>query len=369
MDDVPLVGGLGNEDVESTRPAYARAVGSAPTAAEVQYPDELLVNAEDGESQPLAMGIKTRKPRTTKNQKAKDVPEQNSLVAFTYDKRWLSRFPPTLMHQLYISSEPFRHFKVDSPDFLVIFQQTFDLAFPNIDHTFVKGDSHLGKAQDHIKAKRSILASDIFKSVLKFFKQDKFGKDAIAEYALHALRNDGPAWYSKPTPLTQTGKIHLKYVKPDGLYESLFTLPFAIKFLRLCNASLWTPEISPTAPPIGLYSLITLAVEHAFHAFSAAATAHVQSATSGLGSLTQDQVLNLDAIAPPAFSQAKYCRELGTIRNSKVLKISQNRWSAILSSTNKAIAKSAPQALEPADEEILSAYCHGACVTSSPSKA
>ena len=57
------------------------------------------------------------------------------------DKRWIQSFLPTLMHMLYISHEPFKHFKPTSAEFHQIVQTAFDLAYSNVDHELDEDDT------------------------------------------------------------------------------------------------------------------------------------------------------------------------------------------------------------------------------------
>ena len=58
------------------------------------------------------------------------------------------------------------------------------------------------QAFDRLKAKRSLIASDVLKAVKKFFEDDQFtDQSQVKKYAWWALRPDGPAYQADPTPI------------------------------------------------------------------------------------------------------------------------------------------------------------------------
>jgi hypothetical protein len=43
---------------------------------------------------------------------------------------WKNRFLPTLTHALWVSPEPFKHYRQQASEFLAIIQEVFDISFP-----------------------------------------------------------------------------------------------------------------------------------------------------------------------------------------------------------------------------------------------
>jgi len=64
-------------------------------------------------------------------------PKMDDLLS---DPRWTGVFLPSLVHALYVSCKPFKHFKAKAPEFLKIVQQTFNLSYPVIDLTLKATD-------------------------------------------------------------------------------------------------------------------------------------------------------------------------------------------------------------------------------------
>jgi hypothetical protein len=66
------------------------------------------------------------------------------------DPRWTGVFLPSLVHALYVSSKPFKHFKMKAPEFLQIIQKIFDLSYPEIDLALKSSDELVKKVRNII---------------------------------------------------------------------------------------------------------------------------------------------------------------------------------------------------------------------------
>ena len=80
----------------------------------------------------------TNTSKTIKQSKAKNDSsdgEDGKMDAYTArwieEAAWKKIFLPSLYHALFISEKPFLNFQLDSPKFLKIVQDVFDLAYPN----------------------------------------------------------------------------------------------------------------------------------------------------------------------------------------------------------------------------------------------
>ncbi|KAK7021757.1 hypothetical protein VNI00_017305 [Paramarasmius palmivorus] len=83
------------------------------------------------------------------------------------------------------------------------------------------------------------------------------------QYCTWALRNDGPAIYSTPTPSSCTAKPGTPgYQYPDGMFESFFI----VQAMRRCSASIQSSKVD-FGRPIGAVATVASAVERAFHHF------------------------------------------------------------------------------------------------------
>ena len=71
-------------------------------------------------------------------------PKMGDLLA---DPRWTSVFLPSLAHALYVSRNPFKHFKTKAPGFLEIVQKIFNLSYPEIDLVLKSNDELVNKVR------------------------------------------------------------------------------------------------------------------------------------------------------------------------------------------------------------------------------
>jgi hypothetical protein len=68
---------------------------------------------------------------------------------WTTQPRWRTTFLPTLHHALFISQNPFLHFRLESSEFLPIIQQVFNVSFPDIQYTLHNVDLLLKEVSNH----------------------------------------------------------------------------------------------------------------------------------------------------------------------------------------------------------------------------
>lgn len=84
-----------------------------------------------------AMQAKVEQEGNVIHQMEATAPKMDDLLR---DPRWTDIFLPSLVHALYVSHKPFKHFKAKAPEFLKIVQQTFNLSYPEIDLTLKAAD-------------------------------------------------------------------------------------------------------------------------------------------------------------------------------------------------------------------------------------
>ncbi|KAK7045898.1 hypothetical protein VNI00_007329 [Paramarasmius palmivorus] len=102
---------------------------------------------------------------------------------------------------------------------------------------------------------------DVVKMYLKDTYIDKVEEQT--QYCTWALRNDGPALYSSPTPSSCTAKPGTPgYQYPDGMFESFFI----VQAMRKCSTSIQSSKVD-FGHPIGAVSAVAAAVERAFRHF------------------------------------------------------------------------------------------------------
>ncbi|KAF8257927.1 hypothetical protein EI94DRAFT_1708464, partial [Lactarius quietus] len=95
------------------------------------------------------------------------------------------------------------------------------------------------QAFDQLKAKHSLIASDVLKLVKTYFEAAMFVDQSKEIKSPHYI----------------------------GRYQSAVIIPITKKFLALANGSAILPTIGAQNPPIGLYILILTAVERAYKSF------------------------------------------------------------------------------------------------------
>ncbi|KAI9449193.1 hypothetical protein BJY52DRAFT_1192814 [Lactarius psammicola] len=139
------------------------------------------------------------------------------------------------------------------PSFVAIVQQAFNATHLNISYVVTAHNDIVATVFEHIKTKRSLIASDL---------------QEVKKYAWWALRPDGPAYYANPTPMDcSLDRTSSNYVFPQGKYQSRFIIPVAKKFLSFADQSAISPKLNARNPPLGLYILILTAVERAFKSY------------------------------------------------------------------------------------------------------
>ena len=138
------------------------------------------------------------------------------------DVRWRSTFIPSLNHALFASDEPFVHFKVQSDAFQQTVQTVFNVSFPNVRYTVVKGDAvfevvrhfhtttvngankslfHM-KADKRIREKRSIVANAVLNTVKTIFASKPYvgHPKKIRKYVLWAIGKPQGAFFLNTVP-------------------------------------------------------------------------------------------------------------------------------------------------------------------------
>lgn len=140
------------------------------------------------------------------------------------------------------------------------------------------------QAIDRLNEKRGWFGSEALKNVIKFFEQKEYANNpaTIAKYARWAIRGDGPALYSNPTPedcilgSDQPGYIvssHHMCIRPlvlihhsqppDGPFESDFVNKIMTSFVGTLKGSSKTDEgflhgaLALTSIAVGTASCIT----------------------------------------------------------------------------------------------------------------
>ncbi|KAF8870788.1 hypothetical protein CPB84DRAFT_1855330 [Gymnopilus junonius] len=295
--DKRVIGGLADEDADGERPeGYHRVtLGSVPKP---QFPAKLerdntrkneiadviieTVDEKTVQKKPPTKKSSKKPAVTGKKGKENSVPTVTTAVAaapgetkaksdvtsaFLEDGRWKTAFLPSITHALYMSSEPFKHFSLNSTVFLHTVQKAFDSAFSDAEYQVQTKDAIVAKAYDRIKTRWSFIASDTLEEIQNFFSAPKYaGKtDTIKKYVAWALRGDGPGYNAKPTPSdckVKGGEVG--YIEPDGTFQSTIMTAIARKYIKHAEQSVFEPSISPKNPPKGLYALIAAAVERAF---------------------------------------------------------------------------------------------------------
>ncbi|EAU82307.2 hypothetical protein CC1G_08919 [Coprinopsis cinerea okayama7 len=236
--------------------------------------------------------------------------------------------PASLNHALYLSEEPFQHFRSDSPEFLHTVSDIYTRVYgPHVD---VDAEA-VSEAYRQINVKRSKIASEVFNLVKLHFQGREYitNPGLVRSHARWGLRGDGFAWYAKPAPIAvagMRGKV-ANYVEPDGLFQSPFIVKTAKKFMKHADGSKILHPMSATNPPIGLYTIILASLYRAFQVF-----------------LTNPDFLDSQSDNPksvPKFSSDNFCEQIG--RYSCQLKgLSTRRWEAILEPVMAPLIPEAP---------------------------
>ncbi|KAF8957754.1 hypothetical protein BDZ97DRAFT_1762635 [Flammula alnicola] len=291
--EINVIGGLTEQDASAERPTgQGFAIGRRSVPKPI-FPDglqrnkdrknELVDFIEDRKPQPRANKRAVSRTKTSENAtQAQPLPvnskgkvpathTDNPDTRWTDDPRWTKVFLPTITNALYISSEPFKHFKPASLEFREKAQEIFDLSYPNVDYQLKDNDRVITEAYNRVKSKRSKIASDIATAVDNFFesRRDLQGSiHQVKEYARWAMRSDGPGFYATPTPLKCTvPQDDPDYIPPKGIFQSKFILVTATKYLRYIKGSVLETQIDVTRPPKGLFIMILASVERAFKAY------------------------------------------------------------------------------------------------------
>ncbi|KAN0130004.1 hypothetical protein V8E53_012158 [Lactarius tabidus] len=283
-------GGLCDDDIEETRPTTFKGSRALVTTNQsdlknTSRSNELVMarvkgkDVHQGKPQavPKAAMKATVKQSLHKGQVQQECVDLNPLIGACPDlsqqclddAHWTRVFLPTLTHALYVSDHPLTDWTWGSSQLIDTIQTVFNLLFTNISYVLNPKDRIIKAAYDRMKTWRSKLANEILVVVKTFFDSAEFRDqpERVREYVRWALQSGGPAYYETPVPLScKLRKDDPNYLKPDGFLCSQFVLLIAKSYIGFAAKSVLHPSLGPRNPPIGLYALILIALEHALRA-------------------------------------------------------------------------------------------------------
>ncbi|KAF8816911.1 hypothetical protein BYT27DRAFT_7333125 [Phlegmacium glaucopus] len=161
-----------------------------------------------------------------------------------------------------------------------------------------------------MNTRKSLIASTVIDAIKKLFTTSEYeGQPAkIKGYAQRALRPDGAAYYTEPTPNEcKATPGEPGYTKPKGLFQFEVIIAAVVEFPHHADKSKVKPNINPKNPPKGFLGLVLTTVERGFKAF----------ASDG------------NFLKPKKFSHDNYWRQLDDFMG-KVNELSEGRRKAIL---------------------------------------
>ncbi|KAH6899179.1 hypothetical protein BKA70DRAFT_1437663 [Coprinopsis sp. MPI-PUGE-AT-0042] len=238
---------------------------------------------------------------------------------------------PSLNSLLFTSRRVFHGMRVNDEDFQAKVRAIYasQAITPAREATLASEDvlaTLVLSAYDTVNTKRSKITMACIEAVGMHFAQEQYHDEdepsLIAQHAIWAIGYDGFAWFADPTPIKLAGKrgVAPNYIEATGVYESPLIIQIASKFLPHANGANYGTAISPTNPPIGLYTLIVLGLRRAFEAFANKTDLDVtdkQQRKTYIGSFTQERCWN----------DAQVCV-------ASLTGLSANRWGSILASLN-----------------------------------
>ncbi|KAJ7595851.1 hypothetical protein C8J56DRAFT_1042931 [Mycena floridula] len=242
--DSPVLGGLDDKDVDSTRPEEYPQSPNLPwihKAPSTKIPrdknrknEEIqVISGSEVEDKSMTVKMVTCKStnKSRKIEKASDSTASGSnkvldtrnvrftdLPAFARDK-WESHFLLTLYEALYMSKNPFGDFTHEKTSKLLeIVSAIAKKVWPNSNYVIQKDNAFYLLSFNRLNEKKSGFAKAGLEGIQKYI-EGEFGDDTstIGRWVQWALRPDGPLYFKKPTPLDcSIDRKHKDYIISHG---------------------------------------------------------------------------------------------------------------------------------------------------------
>ncbi|KAM6491866.1 hypothetical protein JOM56_012725 [Amanita muscaria] len=182
---------------------------------------------------------------------------------------WRKQYLPTLYYTLTTSTQPFSDFAKGADNFLPTVQQVINSVYPMAKYKVTPGDAIYTTSLKRLNEFKSKLGREARSTIQKYIehKFDERDFEGIQEWATYALRPNGPAWHTKPTPIECTVKRNAPgYIQEHGFCESKFIINTMSVFCKLIAGTSGLGE--DTKYPVGLLGLTLTALERALRSYT-----------------------------------------------------------------------------------------------------
>ncbi|KAJ7469897.1 hypothetical protein B0H11DRAFT_2323047 [Mycena galericulata] len=311
----PEIGGLDDEDANSTRPEFSRANTKPSLRVNELVAIEDTSEEEDTPTKAPPAARPVPKPRATRAAPrvkaefkipALSIPpsktpknanrvksESSSSVAFTPEVAddvkglpalvggtWDSRFLPAAYDALYRSWEPMTFAakgETAASEKVAVnaIQDILDEVHPGNTLKLVWGDQICKRVINRIRERRSLIGQTALENVNAFFRTKHFLEQpgVIRKYARYAVRPDGPGFFKEPTPENCPPNPRAEgYIKPTGYLESPLMIQTVSVFLKNNEYHLPKQKADGTYDfsglPAGLFGIAAAGVERALTAYT-----------------------------------------------------------------------------------------------------